>query len=239
MVEVFALRIADGTLIKDFDKILGFVETARQERIRKFRRVQDAQRSLMGDLLVRYIISKQLNIDNDNICFERNDYGKPFLLNDQGFHFNVSHSNEWIACATSNNSVGVDVEQLRPIDMKIAERFFSLQEYEMLISKPEHLQLSYFYELWTFKESYVKACGKGLSMPLDSFVVKMEDSAITVKTENCCEDVFFLKQYDIDPMYKFAVCAQANRFPAKVIVKSVEEILDFLRLKEKNTSNYK
>ena len=44
------------------------------------------------------------------------------------WQFNISHTEGMLAIAISNVSVGVDVERIRNIGLKIARRFFTEQE---------------------------------------------------------------------------------------------------------------
>jgi 4'-phosphopantetheinyl transferase len=106
------------------------------------------------------------------------------------------------------------VEQIKPIDFAIAKRFFSSTEYDDLMEKEEHERLNYFYDLWTLKESYIKARGKGLSIPLDSFSIRKHNTTITV-TSNRDESWYFI-QYPIGPEYKFSVCATTLHFPMDI-----------------------
>ncbi|MEX1029766.1 MAG: 4'-phosphopantetheinyl transferase superfamily protein [Paenibacillaceae bacterium] len=39
--------------------------------------------------------------------------------------------------------------------------FFSFDENKDLLDKPPNQRLAYFYDLWTLKESFIKAVGKG------------------------------------------------------------------------------
>nr|WP_269320157.1 4'-phosphopantetheinyl transferase superfamily protein [Brevibacillus thermoruber] len=63
------------------------------------------------------------------------------------------------------------MERIVRMDLHIADHLFTPQENRILASKTGDARLAYFFHVWTLKESYVKAVGKGLSIPLDSFSV--------------------------------------------------------------------
>jgi 4'-phosphopantetheinyl transferase len=64
----------------------------------------------------------------------------------------------------------VDVEHLeRPVNLSIAERFFSNQESEALDCVEASLKQPLFFRFWTLKEAYAKATGRGLAIGLDQF----------------------------------------------------------------------
>jgi len=85
--------------------------------------------------------------------------------------FNLSHANGLTSCAVVlDHEIGIDVEDsIRKIDINIADRFFSRQESEYLGQTREKDKKNVFFDFWTLKESYIKAKGKGLSIPLDKF----------------------------------------------------------------------
>lgn len=93
--------------------------------------------------------------------------GKPYLKDWPGVQFNLSHSGGWGVCAVSAAPVGVDVELVRPLKQDIAKRFFTATEQGYLAHRPPEE----FFRLWTRKESFTKALGKGLTLPMDSFSV--------------------------------------------------------------------
>lgn len=115
--------------------------------------------------------------------------GKPFLPGLPDIHFNLSHSGDYIACAFSDQEVGLDLqEHSRPHTsiVRIAKRFFSAKEYEAILalraaalpadnssvgsghpanaddSDNSACRLPLFYNLWTIKEAYLKYLGCGL-----------------------------------------------------------------------------
>ena len=83
----------------------------------------------------------------------------------------ISHSGNMALCAVSDEEVGCDIELPRGFDPNLARRFFHPTEQEWLFSQPEAEQSTAFFRLWTCKESFLKALGLGLSLPLDSFAV--------------------------------------------------------------------
>jgi 4'-phosphopantetheinyl transferase len=144
------------------------VSQDKQERIKKFRFFQDARNCLLADMLVRMEILRATEFNNRQLEFSVNAYGKPFLINDPHIHYNISHTGNYIACAVANEPVGIDVELIKPADLKIAERFFTPDETKYIKAGDQSIR---FYEVWTKKESFVKWEGKGLSNPLPSFSI--------------------------------------------------------------------
>jgi len=128
---------------------------------------------VLRDLLGRYLQTQPSQIN-----FVYNAFGKPDLSPEfaNRLKFNLSHSAGFalIAVATASN-VGVDLEYIRAQSdyADIARRFFSAAEVDYLIALPSHLYAEAFFSCWTKKEAYLKACGEGLAIPLNSFSVPL------------------------------------------------------------------
>ena len=134
----------------------------------------------------------------DQIQFERNEYGKPRIVVDgekvHNINFNVTHSNRAVGVAVSlgmDVDVGIDVEakdrSTRRIDeLRLAKRYFSKSEMDMMdrISAGEDRRL-FFVQLWTLKEAYVKALGRGIGAPpgLRSFGFQLDLAGKTIHLE--------------------------------------------------------
>lgn len=228
MIEVYALRLTAKLKDDLFEHLLNFVDDAKQERIKRFRLWEDAHRTLYADLLSRHIIMNTLDVDNRDIFFSTNPYNKPFLNRFDHFHFNCAHSGEWIVCATDHSPIGVDIEEIKSIHLDISERFFSVEEHRVLELKNNLDRLSFFYTLWTLKESYLKAVGKGLYQSLNSFTIKfLEDGKIGLFLDGRMIPNIFFRMYPIDENYKLAVCASSYFFPGSVVRKEIKDIIDF------------
>lgn len=104
----------------------------KKDRINKFHFIDDRKRSLYGDILIRQLITKKLGVINDKINFGVNDYGKPYLINDKDFHYNISHSKDWVFCGISDYKIGVDIEHIKVCDFDLAERFLQKKNMNFL-----------------------------------------------------------------------------------------------------------
>lgn len=224
-MELYACRIPNKIDSEKYNKLMLFIDDKRKERIERFHKKMDAYRSLIADILIRFVICNKNKINNEQITFHCNQYGKPYVRNFEGFHFNLSHSGEWIVCVFDASIVGIDIELIKSIDLKIAKRFFTKEEFEYIINVERKESLVRFYELWTLKESYIKAIGKGLSIPLDSFLIKKDNNEIKLNNE---KNEWFFKQYEIDSYYKLSVCATHNKFPKNIIIKNLDDLYNSL-----------
>ena len=151
--------------------------------------LDNAKRSQLGKRAVRTLACRYLELNEEGIVFEKDEYGKPFLQGQEGFHFNISHSDRYVVCAVSDAPIGVDVEKIRQVRLKVAERFFTESEKQYVFSgESEEMKCSRFFTVWTRKEAFVKRDGRGLRIPLDSFEVLTPQSDVFY-TGICKEDM--------------------------------------------------
>lgn len=121
---------------------------------------------------LREILGEALQVPPAQVEFAYGEHGKPAV---PGLWFNLSHSGDRALVALADREVGVDLEELRTnVEFRrLAIRFFSPLEREALEAVPDEGLPLAFFRLWTRKEAYLKACGKGLALPLASFAVPM------------------------------------------------------------------
>ncbi len=140
---------------------------------------KDRERFTIARGLLRIILGRYLNMEPCCLQFRYNPYGKPALANESGgngLRFNLSHSDGLALYAiTRGREIGVDIERIRPdlAEGQMAERFFSSREVKALRALPPSSQPVGFFNCWTRKEAYIKASGKGLTLPLDQFDVSL------------------------------------------------------------------
>jgi len=178
MLEVVILRIIPDLTWTQYNVLLSLVSSEKQKQINQLCFFQDKQNALLGDILVRIEICRITGLSNSQLKFVINPHGKPFLLNNPQVYHNIAHTNQHIACVTGEVPVGIDIEQIRPIDMKIVERFFVSEEKDYILSAQSDLRDKRFFEVWTKKESRVKLEGKILLESLSAFSVLTLESGI-------------------------------------------------------------
>ena len=122
MTRVYIMNI-NGLLDKDeFDKQIGKVNTARQEKTKKLATPLSKAQSLGVGLLLRYAIENETELDYEKLIFLTEEKGKPYIEGNP-FYFSLSHSGDYAVCAISDSPVGVDVEKEKELSEKIKNRF--------------------------------------------------------------------------------------------------------------------
>lgn len=108
------------------------------------------------------MMAAEEGVENPEIGFY--EYGKPYFIQPAGWHFSLSHSEEYAACALAREPVGVDIQKIRPVDTGVARRCFSEEEQQRLrLARAPEEELI---RIWTLKEAVVKASGLGLRQDL-------------------------------------------------------------------------
>lgn len=210
-MKIFAIQLEHLDEIdaqKQIDQLKPFVSPEKRAAAGRFRFLIDARRTLLGDVLIRQIIHDMYAIPIDQVVFETEGNGKPVVRQIPSFHFNLSHSGDWVVCAVDDAPVGIDIEEMKPIDLAIAKRFFSTEEYTDLLSQPAEQQEAYFFHLWSMKEAFIKLTGKGISYGLSSFTARLSADGQASLTLPDHEVPCFIQTYALDPAYQMAVCTR-------------------------------
>ena len=160
------------------------------DRAERYRYPGGRQRFIVAHGALRDLLGRYLQIQPDRIRYVYDAFGKPCLGAEFGtrLRFNLSHSGDLALIAvTADSSVGVDLECIRTREdySEVARRFFSGDEVEQLNAMPTHLYAEAFLGCWTRKEACLKAIGRGLTLPLDSFAVPGAAGPTQVPVDVC------------------------------------------------------
>lgn len=181
MLDIFCceLRAVDAESFERYRELLSDDERA---RLASFRRESAARAFLASRALLRTALAERLGVAPQALRFVRDANDKPQLVG-QPLHFNVSHSEAWVALAVSDvAAIGVDIEtSARRNDiLGVARRFFQPREFEWLNALPQAQRAEKFCELWTLKEACVKWSGLGIGRAIAGVGVDIADGAIAL-----------------------------------------------------------
>jgi len=160
-----------------------------RERASRFRFARDRNRFIGARGLLREILALYLNASPGRLSFGYGAHGKPFLAGEHStLRFNVSHSFDTMLLALAHvREVGVDVEGVRNNAVATEEMIG-----EMVLSEPEKQALARFrgedrrttfLRFWTLKEAFIKADGRGVSLPLERIDVSAPEGRVAVLNE--------------------------------------------------------
>lgn len=216
-VAIFYMDVTKLKLEGDFT----WMDKDRVLRMNRYIREIDKLLFLGGEFLYyygvyRWLRTKNQSADKQKVLEVKRYYGvngKPYCKNADGFFFNISHSGTYAALAYADNDVGVDIEYMAESNLDVAKAYFHPDEYELMYKNPEVNQRELFYRIWVMKESYLKAKGTGLTVPLNTFtfsnfvydaVVKQDGHCISDKYQYLVRVISFLDDY------KMAVCKKCR-----------------------------
>jgi 4'-phosphopantetheinyl transferase len=209
MIEVYYANALETAWEECRTELLARLPEARRIEVQRYRNREDVLRGIAAGILLEYGLNRHgLTLNCGEKPFRQtellyNAQGKPFLPEYENVYFNLSHAGAYAVAAVAEIPVGVDVEEIGRANEKIAERFFKTEEQESLRfyrHQGDEAWQKRFAFLWTRKESYIKAVGEGMRIPLDSFSV-LEDSS---------EEGYFYQTIFVPEGYCISVCSRGG-----------------------------
>ncbi|MEU3850374.1 4'-phosphopantetheinyl transferase superfamily protein [Streptomyces sp. NPDC029554] len=158
----------------DTERLYRAVPAERRARADRLHSAADRARCLAAGVLLRHALLVRHGLTPAELDTARDAYGKPYLAHVPGLHFSLSHARRWVACATSETEIGVDIEHTAAGAVDISHRF-APDEHAYVAAAPPGRRAGRLVRIWTLKESYVKYLGRGLAVPMDSFSVRARD----------------------------------------------------------------
>jgi 4'-phosphopantetheinyl transferase len=160
----------------------------------------------------------------NELSFHIGEHGRPEIAGPSralALRFNLSHTRGLVACGVAcGHDIGVDVERIdREVALLgVARHVFSERENAGLLSLSGSAQRLRFFELWTLKEAYVKAIGKGLAAPLKSisFLPEANDPVAVHFAEQALDDpsAWCFRRHEPGPGHRLAVALRAGPLAA-------------------------
>jgi 4'-phosphopantetheinyl transferase len=173
-IHVWSIAIEPGS--DAVPGLMALLSLSEQQRARRYIFESVQRRFIAARAALRVLVGSYLDMPAGTVSFAYGPSGKPHLTapHDERLHFNLSHSNGlalFAFCATED--LGIDVEWLHEVTSaeQIVRRMFCPEEAAEWFSLPDEQRRRGFFDCWTRKEAFVKALGRGLEVPLDSFRV--------------------------------------------------------------------
>jgi len=178
-IHVWQLDLESKTeLDNNYYNLLSVLSELEVERANKFKYDEHRYKWVQCHHFLKTTLSKYVTESAEEIIFAELSFGKPILANHEQLHFNLSHCRtKALLAITKCGPIGVDVEYVDDSGdlLKLATRFFSAEEQELLnVVNPKEAPESFF-KFWTRKEAFIKCLGAGLQIPLHEFSVNLSD----------------------------------------------------------------
>jgi 4'-phosphopantetheinyl transferase len=137
------------------------------DRVRANRRAGDERRRFIAShSAVRAIVAGYFDLGADAVSLDA-PYGQPLQVADGALAVSLAHAGERALVAVATAATGVDVEHMGnlPEDEvdEMAAFCLSPGELDELAALPVNARHVAFLRLWTRKEAYLKACGRGIA----------------------------------------------------------------------------
>lgn len=162
-------------------------------------------------------LENEYGIPAAEVRIEKDEKGKPYLEGYSDLYISISHSGPYIACAFGDKPVGVDTEMWKahPKWRRIVDKMH-LREREAFdracggaASEEAEEPVEAFCDLWVRKESFLKAIGEGLRIPLYAFDTTEERVRQELRKES-----YFIRNYRVEKEpVSIAVCAGEEKLP--------------------------
>lgn len=221
-------EIGDDSLLARYDALLAPEERAKQAR---FHFARDQRRYLVTRALVRTVLSRYAEVRPEDWTFANGPRGRPAISAPEtvpALEFNISHSADLVILGvTSDRTLGIDTESIaaREADIDGLDRYFAPEESAALLSLPPSERRRRFFELWTLKESYIKARGMGLAIALDAFRFELTgERELTLHMRSELGDSpqrWRLWLLALRPDYLAAVCASRGEYVPDLTMREI------------------
>ena len=191
MLSVKLFEVPEGLGPKDVARVLEPLPEWRLRRALSYRFDIDRFLCARSFLLLEEMLRENFGIDSIPE-FSYGEHGKPYIGEQPGIFFNISHCRKAVACAVSDRPVGIDIEAVQ-YDADLCEMVLNPREKEAVGMSAEPSVC--FSELWTRKESLLKLTGEGVRDDMKDVLDNVEDVAFTTEHNRSKAYVFTVSQF--------------------------------------------
>ncbi len=155
--------------IEELDDATRRLPAAEQQRACAIGLERPRQAFVVGRLLLRSTVARIAGVRPEDVGIGLEATGRPVLIGAlAGYFVSIAHSGPHVVVGVAKSQIGVDVEQLRQAapSPQLMARVCSPDELGQLEGMTDSERAATFMTLWTRKEAYGKATGRGLDFAL-------------------------------------------------------------------------
>jgi 4'-phosphopantetheinyl transferase len=159
-VLIYAIHLPDYE--QSTKELLHLLNTDERSRASRYYKDKDRNQFIICRAILKMLLAAHTKTATQDITIDYDVNKKPFLGSHPWLHFNVSHSEDFAVIAISQCKLGIDVEFVsKDFDyLPLLPEVFTENEI-LFVQEAENKEYA-FYCLWTRKEAFVKAIGKGI-----------------------------------------------------------------------------
>jgi len=179
MIQIFTLPYEWVLQQISRERIQNILTEADISKAERFIHQEDHDRYLSARLFLFGWLKQKKILHSDTLDLSFNSYGKPFLSG-LDIQFNWSHSGDMIALIINKLDCGIDIELNTGKELVDYQSLCTELELNWLNQKQRETgdsEFTYFMDLWTAKESVIKAIGTGLSTDPRHIEIKHDNSS--------------------------------------------------------------
>ncbi|GAB3020590.1 hypothetical protein GCM10027051_27320 [Niabella terrae] len=192
----------DPTQVKATQEALeSLLDEPEKRKSLSFRQTADRQRYLVARAGLKQLLANYGGVAAREVKLGVEANGKPYWDQPGVPRFNISHSGSQVLIAVGPQDMGVDVEEVRPLEIREMLQVFSAAEQRYILATADTER---FFRLWTRKEALLKALGTGLVDELSSF--NLMDGSHHFSYQHYCGSYDIMSLKSPDALHAIAVC---------------------------------
>lgn len=159
-IKLFKIKLSNFQELAS--SLIEFLSPFEKDKANRYHFYNDKNRFIICRALLKFLLAEQTGLEVDKVLIENHCNQKPYLRSHPSVFFNLTHAGDYAIIALAKGSIGVDIEYVnKDFDYhEVVSSIFNMSEKDE-VNNSKNGQHS-FYKLWTRKEAFVKATGKGI-----------------------------------------------------------------------------
>lgn len=206
MISTYYINVTQLEEEKIYEEKFRSLSPYRRQKIQILKHHKDKCRSLGAGIVLDCAL-QQYGLRERQMDYSVGQWGKPLFKEYPQLHFSLSHSGDYAICSIGKTPIGNDIEGIKGGHLKVADRFYTKKERDWMYEMNNEQEIEHrMFRIWTAKESFLKATGRGMSLSLLDFSILFGLQGAIEVEQTLEESSFHGKEYRQIPGYCVSVC---------------------------------